>query len=82
MTGRTLLAAAVLLAFAGPALAFHCPADIKAIDHALPKSNLSAAQKAEVTKLRNEGEAQHKAGKHKEAVDTLAKAMRMLLNAE
>jgi hypothetical protein len=71
-----------LVAFSAPALAFHCPADVKAIDNALPKSNMSAAQKAEVTELRNQGEAQHKAGNHKEAVDTLAKAMRTILNAQ
>lgn len=82
MLGRFLVIAIMLVAFSTPALAFHCPADIKAIDHALPKSSLDDAQKAEVMKLRDEGEAQHKAGKHKESVDTLAKAMRMLLNAQ
>jgi hypothetical protein len=69
-----------LTAFALPAHAFHCPADVKAIDHALPKSNLSAQQKAEVEKLRNEGEALHNAGKHKDSVGKLAEAMRILLN--
>ncbi len=82
MLGRSLLAATLLVAFSAPALAFHCPADVKAIDNALPKSSLSDTQKAEVTKLRNEGEAQHKAGKHKESVNVLAKAMRMVLNAQ
>jgi len=73
-------AAVLLVAFSSPAFAFHCPADVKAIDNALPKSSLTAAQKAEVTKLRDEGEAQHNAGKHQDAVNTLAKAMRMILN--
>jgi len=82
MFARSLLTATLLVAFSAPVLAFHCPADVKAIDHALPKSSLSSSQKAEVTKLRNEGEAQHKAGKHKESVDNLAKAMRMILNAQ
>ena len=82
MLGRSLLVATLLAAFSAPALAFHCPADVKAIDNALPKSSLSKAQKAEVTKLRNEGEAQHNAGNHREAVDLLAKAMRMILNAQ
>ena len=80
MSARSLIAAALLVAFSAPALAFHCPADVKAIDNALPKSNLTAAQKAEVTKLRDDGEAQHKAGKHKDSVNTLAKAMRIILN--
>ena len=81
MIARSLIAAAsLMIAFSMPALAFHCPADIKAIDNALPKSNLSAAQKAEVMKLRDQGEDQHNAGKHQDSVNTLAKAMRMILN--
>jgi hypothetical protein len=32
----------------------------------------------EVKKLRAEGETLHKAGKHQESVDTLAKAMKLL----
>jgi hypothetical protein len=61
------------------ALAFHCPMDMKKIDEALAKNpQLSAAQMTEVKKLRAEGEALHKAGKHQESVDTLGKAMKML----
>lgn len=61
------------------AMAFHCPADMKQIDDALAKNpKLSAAQITEVKKLRADGEASHKAGKHQESVDTLAKAMKML----
>ena len=60
------------------ALAFHCPADMKAIDAALPTAKLTAAQLAEVKKQRADGEALHKAGKHQESVDTLAKAMKTL----
>ena len=33
---------------------------------------------SEVKKLRTDGEALHKAGKHQESVDTLAKAMKIL----
>ena len=77
---RTLLAAGLLMAFATPAFAFHCPADMGKIDAALAQSpSLSAEQLAEVQKLRAEGEAMHKAGgDHKDAVDTLAKAMAIL----
>lgn len=61
------------------ALAMHCPADMRKIDEALAKNpKLSAAQMTEVRKLRADGEASHKAGKHQEAVDTLAKAMKLL----
>ena len=68
-----------LMAFSGAALAFHCPADMKKIDAALDKKPmLSAAQMSEVKKLRTDGEALHKAGKHQESVDTLAKAIKIL----
>jgi hypothetical protein len=64
---------------AGSAMAFHCPADMKKIDEALAKKpQLSAAQMDEVKQYRAEGEALHKAGKHQESVDTLAKAMKIL----
>ena len=63
-----------------PALAFHCPLDVKAIDAALATSTLMSAKKAEVEDLRDQGEAQHKAGKHKDSVGSLAKAMRIILN--
>lgn len=76
---RTLFAAAALAVASSAALATHCPADMKAIDEALAKKpTLAAADLAEVTKLRAEGEALHKAGKHQESVDTLAKARKIL----
>ena len=75
---RILVAAAAML-FSAAALAFHCPADMKKIDEALAKNpKLTAAQMADVKKYRAEGEALHKAGKHQESVDTLAKAMKTL----
>jgi hypothetical protein len=76
---RTLFAAAALAVASSAALAMHCPADMKAIDEALAKKpTLAAADMAEVTKLRAEGEALHKAGKHQESVDTLARARKIL----
>jgi hypothetical protein len=75
---RFALAAAATL-FCGAALAMHCPADMKKIDEALAKNpKLTEAQMAEVKKQRADGEALHKAGKHQESVDTLAKAMKTL----
>ena len=75
---RSLLAIAALLA-SGAASAFHCPADMKKIDDALAKNpTLSTEQMAEVKKLRADGETLHKAGKHQESIDTLAKAMKIL----
>jgi len=75
---RTALFAAAMLA-AGTAFAFHCPQDMKKIDDAMAKNpKLAAAQVDEVKKYRAEGETLHKAGKHQESVDTLAKAMKIL----
>jgi len=75
---RTVAAVAMML-FAGAALAFHCPKDMKAIDDALAKNpKLTEAQMKDVKKYRAEGETLHKAGKHQESVDTLAKAMKIL----
>src|SRR5512132_20998 len=72
------LFAAALFA-AGTAFAFHCPQDMKKIDDALAKNpTLTAAQMDEVKKYRADGEALHKAGKHQESVDTLAKAEKIL----
>jgi hypothetical protein len=81
MTRFTLAAATLAIGMlaSGSAMAFHCPKDMAAIDAALAQSpKLTAEQMAEVTKLRAEGEAYHKAGQHQEAVDTLAKAMAIL----
>ena len=69
----------VLMLMSASAFAFHCPADMKQIDAAMAKSpKLSAQQLAEVKKYRADGEALHKAGKHQESVDTLAKAKKIL----
>jgi hypothetical protein len=79
MKVRAIALAAATLFAAGTALAFHCPQDMKKIDDALAKNpKLSASQMDEVKKYRAEGESLHKAGKHQESVDTLAKAMKIL----
>jgi hypothetical protein len=76
---KRILVAAAALMFSAAAFAFHCPADMKKIDDALAKNpKLTEVQMAEVKKYRAEGEALHKAGKHQESVDTLAKAMKIL----
>ena len=68
-----MLAAASTLAYASS-----CPKEMKAIDAVLPKAQLTSAQKSEVTKLRADGEAFHKAGKHAESMAALAKAKGIL----
>ena len=76
---RHFVAAATFAVFSSAAFAFHCPADMKKIDEALAKSpKLSDAQMTEVKNRRAEGETLHKAGKHQESVETLAKAMGIL----
>ncbi|MGZ8231137.1 MAG: hypothetical protein ACXW2A_14110 [Burkholderiales bacterium] len=76
---KGVIAIVAVLAFSsGAAFAFHCPKDMKEIDDALPKAKLSEAQTAEAKKYRSEGESLHKAGKHQESVDTLAKAKKIL----
>jgi hypothetical protein len=78
MKRKIALFAAAMFA-AGTAFAFHCPQDMKKIDDALAKNpKLTPAQLEQVKKDRAEGEALHKAGKHQESIDTLAKAMKTL----
>ena len=78
---RLLLVAVVLVAFSAPASAFYCPNTGKAITAALGNAKLSAADKAKVEELRDQGMAQHKAGDHKAAVSSLAESARIILNA-
>jgi hypothetical protein len=78
---RAILIALVLSLSAAPAFAFHCPKDMAKIDAAMKTAKLSAADKAAVLKYRKEGEKLHKAGKHQQSVDTLAKAM-VILNTK
>ena len=76
---RMLALGTALLFASATALAFHCPKDMKEIDDALAKNpKLTDAQMKEVKDLRAKGEAEHKAGKHQEAVDDLAKAKKIL----
>ena len=77
---KRMMALGVALLFAaGSALAFHCPKDMKEIDDALAKNpKLTEAQMKEVKAARAKGEELHKAGKHQESVDELAKAKKIL----
>jgi len=71
-----LLAALALLC--STAMASTCPKLMKQIDAALPSAKLSAAQAAEVKKLRADGDAFHKAGKHSDSETSLKKAKQIL----
>ena len=74
---RILLAAAVV-ALASPAYAGSCPKHMADIDKALPTANLDAAKKAQVTKLRADGETKHKAGQHAGSVQDLQQAKQIM----
>ena len=77
---KRVLAAAALLAFlASPALASHCPVDVKKIAAALAGDHgLDAIQLAEVKALRDAGEQLHNSGSHGESINQLHKAMEIL----
>lgn len=71
--------AALIAVASAPALAGTCPKIMKKVDAALATSpQLTAEQMTEVTKLRAEGEAQHKAGSHSDSVNSLNKALEIL----
>lgn len=68
-----------LLAFSGAAFAHNCPNEMKAIDAKLATSpKLADADAAKVKKLRADGEAAHKAGKHDESMKALGEAKKLL----
>ncbi|MBF0612232.1 MAG: hypothetical protein HQL55_14010 [Magnetococcales bacterium] len=74
-----LIVASLFALSVGSAYAMHCPADMKKIDEAMATNPaISAEQKTEVMKYRQEGEALHKEGKHAESVAALAKALAIL----
>ncbi len=78
MIKRLVLASAMVAGLALPALAGTCPLMSNDVTEAIAKSSLPAAKKAEIKKLRDRGDALHKAGKHKESVTTFEKAWALL----
>jgi hypothetical protein len=71
--------AAIALATSSLAFANSCPTHMKAIDAKLATSpQLSAADMSKVKKLRADGEAFHKAGKHAESEKALGEAEKLL----
>ena len=79
MIKQTLLAGTAILLFATSAYASHCPKDAAAIDHALGALEVSDDVKTQVTALRDKGMAEHEAGNHADAENSLSEAMRLLL---
>lgn len=70
---RLLVATIVVFGFASPALAAHCPKDAKLVAGALANQSNAEAQElaAKGTKL-------HQEGKHKESLEALHEAMKLL----
>lgn len=63
----------------GTAFAFSCPKHMKAIDAELAKKpTLTAAQMDDVKKYRADGEKLHKEKMHKESLEALGKAEKIL----
>jgi hypothetical protein len=75
---RSLIVAAGFALASSSVFASSCPKHMKAIDAALPNAKLTSAQMADVKKYRAEGESLHKAGKHAESMEALAKAEKIL----
>ena len=79
MRAAILVLSATLLGASGAALAGSCPTQMKAIDDKLAaKPALSAADTAKVKKLRADGEAMHKSGKHADSEKALGEAKKIL----
>ena len=74
----TFLAATLVAVLSGPAFAGECPTHVQKIDEALASARLSEEQKAEVQRLRDEGQRLHSEGQHEEALATLAEAEGLL----
>jgi hypothetical protein len=76
---QVLLVAMALFALTSAAAAQQKhPRDVQMIDAALPSAKITPAQRAEVIKLRNEGEKLHYAGNHGAAEVALEKAKAIL----
>ncbi len=79
MRAAFLVLSAVLAGASGMAVASSCPLQMKAIDDKLAaKPALNAADAAKVKKLRADGKALHKAGKHADSEKALGEAKKIL----
>ena len=75
---KLLFTVALMIAFASPVAAFHCPKDMAAIDAAAPSASLNKDDMAKAKDLRAEGEKLHKGGNHAASVKVLGEAKKML----
>lgn len=78
-TSHSVVLALALFGAATLAQAGSCPTHMKAIDDKLAtKPALSSENMSKVTKLRADGETEHKAGKHADSVKSLMEAKKIL----
>ena len=70
---QLLIAVIMIFGFAGPVLAAHCPKDA-----ALIKAALANQSNDEAKALLDKGVSLHSAGSHKESLDALHEAMKLL----
>ena len=66
------------MSLATPALANHCPMDMKKIEAAMKTTMVDEATKMKVMELYNKGKAEHEAGDHQASMKDLAEAMKLL----
>ncbi len=78
MFRQIIVASVVVLGTATPALAGTCPVLSRQVTAGLATSSLTPAKKADITTLRDRGDAEHRTGKHAQSVVTLKKALAML----
>ena len=72
------LAALLVVGMASPALASHCPMDMKKIEAAMKTTMADDATKKKVMELYNKGKAEHEAGDHASSMKDLGEAMKLL----
>ena len=76
---KLILAAAMTVALAGPALANQCPALMAKIDAAMATSTaVDEATKAKVMELYASGKAAHESGEHATSEKDLGEALKLL----
>ena len=78
MFRKIIVASVVVFGLTSPALAGGCPVLSKRVVAGVAKSSLPAARKAEITRLRIQGDMEHRTGKHAKSVATLRRALQML----
>lgn len=70
------------LLFAGSVLASRCPSLVHQIDQQLASASYDSDTQAQVKALRDQGQALHQQGKHRESVEVLEQAMDVLNAAQ